>query len=212
LTVEMEGDVMANTPTAYWTERLALNKQFISALPQTKLGTLEVQMTGQSELWALDASLVGAPQIPIGLAGATISPWRIVLAGNDPWFRGAVQQQQTIVGLTSTVLTTLGNGNAPSWPEFTITGPITNPSIDIQGASGAVAITFALSAGQTIVINMRDRTVRTGSGTNLYSVTSVPYGWFPLDPRFTNKNYKLNGSSTTGATQTVVRWYNSYVI
>jgi hypothetical protein len=98
--------------------------------------------------------------------------------------------------------------------EYTITGPITNPSIDQQGYPGMISIGATLTAGQTITVVMRDRTIQGPSG-NLYNVTSFPYGWLPMDPRLVTwigKSIKLNGTGTSGATQIQARWYNNYTI
>jgi len=215
LVVQMEGDVMHNTPTGYWTERLAFAQQFTSIVPVLTLGELKIQMTGQSEVWVLDASLIGPSQIPIGLAGATISNWRLVLGGNDPWFRG--QNQQTVQGNPNTNLS-LGNfgiGNAPSWPEFLIVGPITNPQILWQGNTILSMSSFTVSSGVTVSIKPRYRYIYSGAGSNLYPFIDAIFGWTPFDPRTVGalgKNVRLNGTGTSGATQLYTYWHNSYTI
>lgn len=216
--VELEGDLMHNTATGYWQTRMAFAKHFITPYPINKQGTLAFILTGVAETLALDASIVGPPQLPVGLAGATISPWRLVLAGNDPWFRGNTLQTQSGGPNTNIALTNFGiatHGNAPSWPEFVITGPITNPQILWQGNTIFSLSSTTVAAGNTVTVNMRDRTIVHGSGTNLYPVADTVFGWTPLDARTVpslGKNVRLNGTGTTGATALLTRWYNSYTL
>lgn len=215
--VELEGDIMHNTPTGYWQVRTAFAKHFISYYPINTIGLFAVQLTGMPEVIGLDASVVGAPQIPVGLAGATISPWRLVLAGNDPWFKGVNQQSQSGLANVNISLTNFGiatHGNAPSWPTFIITGPITNPNILWQGNT-IFSMTGTIAAGTTVTVDMRARTAISGGGSNLYGSVDTVFGWIPLDPRNTvalGKNVRLNGSSTTGATTLQTQWYNSYTL
>lgn len=213
MVIDMEGDVMHNTPTGYWTERMLLAKQFITGGSPSILGELRLTLTGVPENLEADCHLVGYPEIPIGLLGATISSWRISLGVNDPWFRGANENYQSIPFNAATALTAFGPGNAPSWPRFIITGPITNPNILWQGLT-ILSFNYVLAAGNTITINMRDRSVKMGA-VNLYDKVTANYGWVNLDPRtvpVSGKNVQLTGSATTAATKLEVYYYNNYVI
>lgn len=215
--IELEGDLMGTTPANYWTTRLALAKAFFQGQQHpTKNGRIALLLTGFPESIGASVHPVSPPQIPIGLAGATISRWMVILGINeDPWLKG-ITRSQTIGPNVSVALTDFANGfsNAPSWPSFTITGPITNPSLLWQGST-FLSITTVLGAGSSITVNMRDRVVRGGLGTNYYSVTSAPAGWIWFDPRnvpLSGKNLRMNGSGTTGATTLQITYYNGYTI
>lgn len=211
--VEMEGDVMHNTATGYWTERMNFLRAFMSTVPTDTAGELRMQLTGQAETWSLDASLIGPVTAPVGLMGSTITPWRLALGGNDPWFRGTTLQSQTIAPATNVAVTNFGGGNAPSWPTFVITGPIINPIILWQGST-YIQYTATLTAGQTININMRTRQ-STGPLGNMWTAIVQSQIWLPMNPNTVGalgKNLRLNGSGTSGATTLQINYYNGYVI
>lgn len=77
-------------------------------------------------------------------------------------------------------LVAINAGNAPSWPTFTLTGPLTGPIISNQdtGAQLIFDPTFVLTAGQQLVIDTDQRTV-TLSGVSRRD-RLVTAQWFPL--------------------------------
>ncbi len=219
MVVELEGDIMGSTAALYWATRA----KFASVAYQgggtvIYFGYIAMQMTSYPEPFFQQIQLIGPPVMPIGLAGATITPWRLVFGLLEaPWFRGAQAWSQTIgpnvtVALTNFAISPLSN--APSWPQYTITGPINNPSLLWQGTAW-ITITTNLAAGQQIMIDPRTRTIRGGSGTNYYPNSSLSYGWQWIDPRSVptaGKNVRMNGTGTTGATTLQISYNNGYVI
>jgi hypothetical protein len=215
MVVEMEGDIMGNTAATYWAKRKELAAAFMSPFPVNPLGYLVLGLPGETEQWAMDASLVSPLQMPIGLAGATITPWRVSIGGDDPWFRGTTSVDQTIAVNTNVNITGLG-GNAPMWPNFVITGPITNPTILWQGQTVIIFNSLNLPAGQQIGIYMRDRfTYNITTGSNLFPYVAQMMIWQPIDVRTIpalGRVLRLNGTGTTGATTLRIYGLNSYTI
>ena len=98
------------------------------------------------------------------------------------------------------------NGNAPTPPVYTITGPVTSPALTINDAAGSRRIVFnlALAVGEQLVIDVLNRTVTLGvGGANRYGFSSgVPIENLYLSPGASTIALDGSGDSTTSLTVT----------
>ena len=108
--VELEGDIMGSTAALYWATREKFAKVcYQSGGSPLYFGHLALQLTGYSEPFFQQIQLIGPPVMPIGLAGATITPWRMVIGLLEvPWFRGSNTWSQTIGPNVTVALTNFG--------------------------------------------------------------------------------------------------------
>lgn len=102
-------------------------------------------------------------------------------------------------------------GTARTWPVITITGPITNPEIEVLGLF-VLSFNLTLAADQSLVIDTRPwaRTIlRNGanvagslrpSGSRLSDAALAPGTY----------NLSLRGASATGTPQATFAWRNAY--
>jgi hypothetical protein len=213
--ITFEGDILGTTAADYWTRRLAFVKEITHQYTFSKNPVLALQMDMAPSFLAedlnADCRVESWLESPLGLAGATLSTYRLTLKSNFPYFRGGSNSQTVTPGAGAVALSALA-GNAPNPPVLTITGPITNPVISLQGGTAFNFNGVSLTAGQTIVVDVLKRTMTHSGGTNLYAVIGVPF-WEQngyLQPNYTNKNMQLTGTGTTGATQLQIQYYNSY--
>lgn len=102
-------------------------------------------------------------------------------------------------------------GTLPTWPVITLTGPITNPEIEVVGRF-RLAFNISLAADQSLVIDTRPwaRSIRRNganvAGTlrasgNRLSDASMPPGTY---------NIAFRGESATGTPQAKFTWRNAY--
>jgi hypothetical protein len=214
--ITFEGDILGTTAVDYWTRRLAFVRELTHQFTFTKQPILDLSMDMAPAILGEDLNAACRVESwiesPIGLAGATLSTYRLTLKSNFPYFRGPILSQTITPAQGNVVLTGLG-GNAPSPQYLQITGPITNPVIGIQGFNAFNFSSVSVGAGQVIQVDVLKRTLYHSGGTNLYAVIAVPF-WEQtyLQPNYTNKTYSLSGTGTTGATQLLIQYYNSYNI
>lgn len=212
--VRIEGELMDATPTLYWTRRNLLLSHFTPTGSNTVvLGSLRLATAGFPETLEMRCYPESWPEIPIGLMGATISKYMIQLASPLPWWQGSTRSQNFVANAAAAALTDFGVGNAPSWPVWVITGPITNPSVEWQGAS-ILSIAGTVAAGTTVTIDPLFRTIR-GNSINWYPLLTLNFGWKWLDPRTVvsqGKNVRLVGTGATGASNVQVQYKNSWIL
>lgn len=71
-------------------------------------------------------------------------------------------------------------GNYPTWPTFTLTGPLTNPRVTLQSTGEFFALNTTLSASDSIVIDMKAGTVYLNGTTTRYNTMVTGSSWFTL--------------------------------
>ncbi|MFD7584191.1 hypothetical protein ACFV84_01960 [Kitasatospora sp. NPDC059811] len=72
-------------------------------------------------------------------------------------------------------------GNTPTWPIFTITGPVTNPSILNRRTGERLTVQLAVPTSEVLVVDTGARSV-TLNGASRYGALSSDSTWFPLRP------------------------------
>lgn len=216
----IEGDLMDTTATAYWTRRQLMLREFAPkafnaysptvSLFQKHLGVLTATFTGMPEPLKSECLLEGWPDIPVGLAGATISPYRIALKAPDPVMYGTTLRTQNFApGAGLTGLSALA-GNAPTWIEILLTGPFTTAQVITSGGVTMFDLPFSLAAGQSIRIEGKDRNMYNTGGGEVYSgVTAAVWQYMSVDPR-DPQTFRLAATGTTGASLMTITYYNAY--
>lgn len=90
------------------------------------------------------------------------------------------------------------SGNDDSWPVVTVTGPASSGwTVRNNTISRTLTGNFAISAGNTVVIDMRKKTVLLNGTTNKRGNVSGQFWW--LEPNV-NNSLQFTASGSTGAT------------
>lgn len=103
-------------------------------------------------------------------------------------------------------------GTRPTWPSFTIHGPILNPTI-VVGGYGQFMVNTNLLSDQTLYIDTRpwNRGIRRENGANLAGLVDVratPLSQFQFPPG--SYSVALKGVDTTGTASLVVEHRDAY--
>lgn len=163
------------------------------------------------------ASLYGDLE-PTLQEGASVLQYQVILFAEDPR-----AYSQTVTSATSSPLSSLGggrtypspfnrtysssgggtvsftnSGNRDTPPTFTITGECVNPQIVWLETQQRISIVGTVDAGADLVVDVTDRTVTLGDGTNrLNFYDSANSTWFNLPPG--TSNLQLVASSFDGS-------------
>ncbi|WP_427007201.1 phage distal tail protein [Pseudarthrobacter sp. H2] len=136
-----------------------------------------------------------------GLMSVTVNPAR---GGGITWpitwpITWAAGSQPTTVNNT---------GNVTIYPTITLINKMTNPSITNQTTGQFFTLTgLTTTAGDTLVIDMKNRTVLLNGGSVLPFVTSSS-SWWPLLPG--NNSINLTTADGTDTTVATVSWRSGY--
>jgi len=103
------------------------------------------------------------------------------------------------------------NGNDPADWTATIVGPVDDPSLTVN----SIEINFTsvtLSAGQTLVIDTRTRTMIQGGTTSVYGNSNfVDWQWDDLLFRPGQNTFRLQGTSTTANTYVLMCFRDTWL-
>lgn len=84
------------------------------------------------------------------------------------------------VGMAAPVPITVG-GTTPTWPTYTITGPVSSPSITNRATSERIAVQIDVPPREVLTIDTRNRAVLL-NGASRYGNLTADSRWFPLRP------------------------------
>jgi hypothetical protein len=73
-------------------------------------------------------------------------------------------------------------GNYPSFPTFTIAGPVTNPKVTLASTGEFFGVTTSLSGSDTLVIDMKAGTVILNGTATRYGNVAFGSTWFGIPP------------------------------
>lgn len=99
---------------------------------------------------------------------------------------------------SSGTATAYNNGNIPSAPIMTITGVLTNPLIRNVTTGESFQLTHTSGVGDTIVIDMKNRTVVKNGSTNLLGSVQASSDWWDLNPGANIVALTTGSTSDTG--------------
>lgn len=113
----------------------------------------------------------------------------------------------TSSGSTGGTATATNTGNILTYPVLTLKGQLTNPYI-LNGATGqAIQLNRVIAGGETVVIDMAQKTVMLGGSTSLLSTRSSDSVWWGLSPGATLISLSTGSASDTGTLE--VTWNNA---
>jgi hypothetical protein len=73
-------------------------------------------------------------------------------------------------------------GDSPAYPVMTLAGPLTNPYVQNLTTGAYMSLTLAIAAGQSVVVDMANRTVILGGFTNRISAKAAGSTFWSLQP------------------------------
>jgi len=184
-----------------WTEdgsvarRLVLRRQQQLVIASQRPKTFQLPLvSAQAEIEAAaEQSLVLASGASgyLGFASPTVSPLQSVIAAGG---------QQFVVNA----------GTTPAYPILELSGPITNPRVLNNATGQEFRMIYTLAAGETLIADLRRRTVLLGGTVSRYSAVEFPASkWWALKPG--NNDIRLNAASAGAGAQVVVRWRDSWI-
>lgn len=74
----------------------------------------------------------------------------------------------------------VNDGGVEIYPIITLTGSLTNPIITNQTSGLYLKINYTLAAGDTIIVDMRNKTMTLNNSSSLLSTKTVDSNWWPL--------------------------------
>lgn len=176
--------------------------------------------------------LAARVQQPLRISGNWIKEFQIAMVAADPRRYSMVLESSTVAasatagvggfafdmafdidfGVASPTgqLLVENNGNMDTWPVLTITGPGTNPSIFNASTNQTITFGYTLAAGETLVVDTLNRTVKLNGVTDRYSALDfLNTEWWPLIPGI-NDIRLIFASYSAGATLNVA-WRHAWL-
>jgi hypothetical protein len=149
-------------------------------------------------------------QQPLRITGGYNKQFQLALVAADPRIYSAAVNEAIIAPNTHSDLINHGTMRTP--PSVTLFGPAT--AIEVHnhatGAFVVFATGFTVSAGQTLTIDFRNRTVFLNGTTNKYDqVTFGTTTWWEMAPGVSNIGWHATG--TTGASSMAIQWQDAWV-
>lgn len=141
------------------------------------------------EFWATDPRIYSQASTTYTVTQAAVSGTGLTFPITFPLsFGGAVSGGQFVAS-------NAGEFEAP-WTA-TISGPITNPTLENVTTGQTIAFTGTVASGETLVISSLDRSVMLNGTASRYSWLVVGSSWWQLAPG--NNTVRLAGTSGSGS-------------
>ena len=115
----------------------------------------------------------------------------------------------TFVEVSAGSIIATNSGVYEAFPTITITGPITNPSLENVSSGKILAFTGTVLSGETLVIDFLNRTALLNGVSSRYNWIDDSQQWWSLAPGASE--IKLNGTGGSGATDALVEWRSAWV-
>jgi hypothetical protein len=142
--------------------------------------------------------------------------------GSDPLWYSLVQSSQDIVvgaGNVGNSVVIDSPGTESTAPTFTITGPATNPRIQVSAQTPmddgeeynglTVAVDVVLAAGDTLVIDTKKK-IATKNGVKDYSLVRPDNQYWRLLPGNNTVDYTRDASNEAAASTCTVEWNDAW--
>lgn len=164
------------------------------------------------------------------VTGRRPKTFQLTLECGDPFALGSTLQTLTITAgaaagevgisdpfrdpisspLNPTAQQTVQNaGDAPVWPYFRITGPITNPVLLNNTSGESVVIAYTLNAGEWLdIYPERGAVLAQGTADRYGSVDFVQTSWWQLQPGSTD--VRLLASTFSSPAALTINWRNGF--
>jgi hypothetical protein len=237
-----DGDILELSSEDYWTRRLSL----IAALTPrphigVEVGTLELTFDGWEESVTSACTLDGWPDLPLGGASPSRSPFQINWKAFDPRLYGAERVYELNFGVLENfggreydksypkeyVLSgnfsenealVLNYGNIETYPVVVFSGPLENPQLIAARSDGSVLSLhlrgYTLTGpGNTVTVDLLRRTAVSETGANVYKYAKGS-DWFAIEPsEAVTTNVALTGKNGEyGVTGATITVRNAYMI
>ncbi|MGX4737106.1 phage distal tail protein [Kitasatospora griseola] len=100
------------------------------------------------------------------------------------------------------------DGNTPTWPTYTITGPVVNPTVLNRATGERITVQLAVPIAEILTIDTRARAVLL-NGASRYGALTPDSIWFPLRPGVVRLEFDdLLGDKSRGAD---IRWRSAWI-
>jgi hypothetical protein len=222
--VEWVDDPNTSSSRLYSVQEVALSATEARNLRMTKLARATNAMTRDSTIrWLPDG---GVPQQlhvrrqqPLRIEGAFNKTFQLAMVASDPRiYAEAVKTTRVVPGDPDEYA--MNDGTTDTKPVVVINGPITDPTIQNYTAGKSLSFSTAndptnfpgakLNAGDTLVIDMQNKTVMLNGTINVYSaVVFESSEWWTILPG--QNTIRLLGTNTSSATNAQVRWSDAWV-
>lgn len=113
-------------------------------------------------------------------------------------FEGGVDGSQTITNA----------GDEVAWPIITLNGPLTNPRITNADTEEYLQLNLTISSGNSVVVDMRNRTVIQNGSLNQISKVTELSTWWSIDPG--SNQIVLETSASDPGGNAVLAWHDAY--
>lgn len=94
--------------------------------------------------------------------------------------------------------TAVNSGNGTSYPILTLTGPLTNPYISNATAGKVMQLIYTIASGNTVVINMSQKTIMLNGSSSLLSTKTVDSEWWALVANSNSIQFSTSTTADTG--------------
>lgn len=98
-------------------------------------------------------------------------------------------------------------GNVPTYPILTLRGQLTNPYVLNSANGGLVQLNRTIASGETVVIDMGNKTVTLNGSTSLLNTRTSDSTWWSLNPGVNPISFSTGSTSDTGTLE--ITWYQS---
>ncbi len=146
-------------------------------------------------------------------AATKINKAMVLLVAPDPRVLASLESSQAIQIAASATsaqgnVVMAGNFIGGAWPIIEIAGPATNPRITNNRTGRTIRIDHVITAGQTLIIDTKERTVTKG-GIDQFASVRNDNQWWTLLPGIQTVSWARTNNPANTATMTV-RWRDSY--
>lgn len=154
----------------------------------------------------LDTTVQTAGPVTVGGASTDGLDWNAGSPGGLDWNAGSPGGLDWGTSGNGGVLTLTNSGTAPTWPVFTITGPLTDPVFTNPATGDVIAYTGTVDTGQTLVIDTSPftRSVMLNGVDRFGFLASAQWIEIPPSGQVTVQ------FSGTGAGSVTATWQNAY--
>jgi tail protein len=164
------------------------------------------------------------------ITGRRPKRWQITLVSADVYALGSTEQHATItagaaageVGILNPITnpissatsatgqqSVVNDGDAPTWPRFRVTGPITNPTILNNSTGEQIVLAYSLAASEYLdVYPQRGVILAQGTADRYSALDFAQSEWWQLQPGTTD--VRLLASSFSSPAALDVYWQPAY--
>jgi hypothetical protein len=219
--------VIKGTPAAAWTAFDALEAKLQLGAART-LTFRRPHLTEDEQVLVQVASPVDAS---IDYDKPGVIEWGVSLLAPDPRIYGAVLRSGTydpaaslsgggvtfpltfpltFSTTTATHLELINAGNTKTPPVLTISGPVTNPTLDNDTTGESIALACVLGANDTVVVDVAERSVELNGAARLDFVDVPNTEWWEMAPG-TNRIRARGAGMSVGTTEFTCQYRNARI-